>query len=198
MRFAHRIRAHSRLLETGDDTEESGFQAGGKGSFVAKSQSTEPPTYGTVIRDLRMACGLSQEQLAARIAASVSTISLTENEGRRLSYDMAMAVCSALGLPTWIPVFLEYYHDKMEHSFTCRNDESGFPEAVLDIQSRLDKLDALVAQNVSEIFRTIQGPKGKPKTQTRSEQRRQVIAELRERGKRRSPGERKKRRRTSN
>lgn len=76
------------------------------------SQSRDAPhvmTGAEVLKDLRNASGMSQQELAVAIGASVSTVSLTESGHRKMSYDMALRLSQALNVPPWLLCFLDSY-----------------------------------------------------------------------------------------
>ena len=150
---------------------------------MAKRSETQslPPTYGALLRSWRIAAGLSQDELAHRMRASVSTICLAENGERRMSYDMGMAAFSALRVPPWLLTFLEYFHQKVELGFASRHEQGGFSSGLLDLQSKIDQLEADIARQVCELFSTLSDLEYEQESkarQTRSQRRKAIVEEL--------------------
>ena len=56
---------------------------------------------GARIRNLRLGCDLTQEQLAEKVDADRKTISRLENGHYDISVDFLVRVARALGVPSW-------------------------------------------------------------------------------------------------
>src|SRR5581483_12518123 len=58
-----------------------------------------PPTFGTWLRQARIARDLTQEALAEQIGCSTQTVRAFERDRRRPSREMAARIASVLGVP---------------------------------------------------------------------------------------------------
>ncbi|MDD5026248.1 MAG: helix-turn-helix transcriptional regulator [Candidatus Peribacteraceae bacterium] len=137
------------------------------------------PSAGAFQSEIRRALGLSQQQLAQIMNASMSTVSLSEAGKRHFSPEMELSFMQATGIPPWLLSFLYYLEAKQSGDWKIGQISNGSevdPSQWQEVIQLLEEIDQWVIGRLQTVRQNLIAIIAQnPRNQTIRQQRKSLL-----------------------